>query len=226
MTTITASGKQFLTGPMHRLFKSKPLLKNRPIQSLSKVYAYTLLFLLSACASMPISSMWKLRNVDILTTNPQEIRIAIITNSLVQLADGSTSMAISFSSPSQEHNFSYRLKPIIKQNASSPELNSKIGRHEALTIFYLSQEDANSLKLAQSRILAIRDQNIEGDGSLSINIETGCFKQPPPKSLFANIFTQFDRKQGYVHMQRNLDLMQIREKGDQSLWQSCDAKVS
>lgn len=186
-----------------------------------RIATFSLLLLITACVSMPLGSMWKLRNLDVLSTDPAELRIAVITDKLVQLQDGSTTLAIGFSSELAEHTFNETLLATIKANAQVSALSREIQANQALTLFYLAEPEAEKLRLAQNRIQAIRDQGIDGNGSLSIGIRTGCFAEPPPNSLTANIFAQFDAAQGYIKMQSDLDLMDIARRANQDIWVQC-----
>lgn len=188
-----------------------------------KIAGVLITLLITACASMPIASMWKLRNLDMLTVEPRDLRIAVITNKLVQLQDGSTSITLSFSSEQAEHNFAYHLVTTIDRNAMPLNLLDEVEDGEVITLFYLAKSEAEKLRLAQSRILAIREQSAEGAGSMSIDINTGCFSSPPPKALPTDIFAQFDRTQGPIEMQSNLDLMEETRQAGKSFWAVCEA---
>lgn len=187
-----------------------------------KISLAGLVLLTTACVSMPLGSMWKLRNLDILNTDPKDLKIAVGTNPLVQLQDGSTSLSIAFNSDHAKHNFSYKLLATVKPNAEVGNLKNKISSDSALTLFYLAEKEAEKLKLAQNRIRSVRDLGVEGNGSLSIDIHTGCLSAPPPTSLPTDIYAQFDRQQGFIKMQSNLDLMQMAEKAQQEFWVQCE----
>lgn len=178
---------------------------------------------ITACVSMPISSMWKLRNLDMLNTEPEDLRIAVITDKIMQLNDGSTSLTIAFSSKQAEHNFSYRLLTTIEQRANVASLASEISDNQTLTLFYLSDKEAEQLRLAQNRMRAVRDQDIDGNGSLSISVHTGCFTGPQPDALLTTIYAQFDLQQGFIKMQSNIDLMEMSEQAEQQFWLPCES---
>jgi hypothetical protein len=108
--------------------------------------------LISGCVGMPISSMLKLRNMEPLETDPAGIRIAVITDKIVQLSNGSTSLTMGYSSEYPEFTFSNKSKATIINDATVPELESKRGPEQNITLFYLAEDAARIMKDAQSRI--------------------------------------------------------------------------
>ena len=177
---------------------------------------------LVACAGMPISSMFKLRNLNPLETNPADIRIAIITHKAVTFSDGATSLSIEFESEIAEHNFLNVYKASLETNPPVNILQEHRGDNENITLFYLAPDAAAGMQQTQNRIKTIRQADIEGSGSLSISINTACFQEAKPKSLSASIFAMFDKEQGYILMNRGLDLFEVAEReGQQEFWVEC-----
>lgn len=180
-----------------------------------------LLCLLTACANTPISSMWKLRNFDPLQANPSSIRLAVITNQIVILEDNSTTLGLAFSSEHPEHSFADTFYATVKPNAKVPELEHDKGINENITLFYLDETTANRMRLLQNRIKIIKEQNIKGEGSLSVNINTACFNGPKPDELDATIYARFSSEQGYIKLSSGIDLLAEAEKNDENLWIEC-----
>jgi len=177
--------------------------------------------LLAGCVSVPLSTMWKMRNFDFLSTSPSEFRFAVITDDTVKFNDVSISLSISYKTETPKESVEEKYFAVINPNAIIPELKAKVSANQSITQSYLKAEDAQRLKLVQNKINALRDQGIKVEGSLSINVNTGCFTQAIPASLIASIYARFDQ-QGYLPMQQNIDLLKIDEKVDQKLWQQCN----
>lgn len=165
--------------------------------------------------------MWKLRNFDPLQADPSQIRIAVITDKIVQLKDDAVTMELSFTSELPEHTFKNTSNAIVKTNSSVQELDSKLSDNQRITLFYLDKETADQMRLAQNRIRIIKQNDIEGDGSFNLNVNTGCFEGPKPKELNANIYAQFDASDGYIKMISDLDLLSQIDEGE--LWHQCDS---
>lgn len=178
--------------------------------------------LLSACASTPISSLWKLRNFDPLEADPNDIRLAVITDKIISLNDNSTSLSLGFSSTLSEHSFSSTFYTTIEKDAKVPELEKFKNSQEHITLFYLNEETARKMRIAQNKLRSIKDRDIEGDGGLSVNIRTGCFNGPKPEQLDASIFALFNAEQGYIKLSHGIDLMEEATKGDKHFWVQCE----
>ena len=82
--------------------------------------------LITACTSVPLSTMWKLRNFDPLQADPSQIRIAVITDKIVQLKDDAVTIELSFTSEFPEHTFKNISNATVKTNSSVQELDSKL----------------------------------------------------------------------------------------------------
>jgi len=181
-----------------------------------------LICLLSACAGMPISSMYKLRNFEPMDIDPQAVSIAVITHEAVQLADGSASLVLSYSSEVAEHNFSSHIVANLSRNPNIDSLQAARDDFEDITLFYLDEEAAKTLQIAQNRIHAIKQLNVEGDGSMSVNISSGCMAGSRPDSLSADIYVKFNNKLGYILINENVDLFaEALAAGQSEWWHEC-----
>ncbi|MEM7359651.1 MAG: hypothetical protein AAF431_11185 [Pseudomonadota bacterium] len=181
---------------------------------------------LTACAGIPITSIWKLRNLNPLDTDPAEISIAVVTHQGVQLQDGSTSLSLGFSSEVTEHNFTDEYVASIRRNADPAEVQADVNEDEAVTVFFLNPKAAEAMRTSQNRIRAIRDQQIEGSGSLSVSVHSGCSIGPKPDQLTADIYVKFNSRDGYILLNQNLDLFAMAARADQpGLWVECDQEA-
>ncbi len=180
--------------------------------------------ILTACTSLPLNTMWKLRNFDPLQADPSQMRIAVITDKIVQLKDDAVTIQLSFTSDDPEHTFKNTSHASVKTNTTVQELDSKLSDNERITLFYLDKEAAEQMRLAQNRIRIIKQNKIKGDGSLSVNVNTGCFDGPKPKELRASIYAQFDVNNGYIKMISDLDLLSQIDHGE--FWYECEAAAA
>lgn len=177
-----------------------------------------IIFALSACSSIPLTSMWKLRNVSPLEADPALFKIAVISNELIQLKDNSTSIALGFTSENSSYSFKTEVMASVNPNAIESELEPYRQSKERITLFTLNEDAVRQLRIAQSRIQTIKEKEIEGDGSLAVSIHTGCINGPKPKTVKANIFVSFAPSQGFVKLISNIDLLKREEK----FWVECD----
>lgn len=177
---------------------------------------------LTACTSMPLSTMWKLRDVNPLEADPGQFKIAVITNELIQLKDDSTSIGIGFSTDDVKHSFDTIVNASVKPNAREAQLEPFRKASERITLFNLNAEAAQQLRVAQSRIQTIKDKDINGEGSFTVGINTACIDAPKPKSVNANIFISFEPSQGYIKLVSNIDLLAESQGDEQGFWVECD----
>lgn len=177
-----------------------------------------IIIILSACTSIPLASLWKLRHVNPLEADPRLLKIAVITNEFIQLKDDSTTITLGFASQDQAHNFKTTVKASVTPNAVEAELEPYRNSRERMTLFTLNEKATRQLRIAQSRIQTIKDKDIEGEGSLAVNIHTGCIDGPKPKAVMANIFVSFAPSQGFVKLISNVNLLE--NEGD--FWVECE----
>lgn len=177
------------------------------------------LSLLTACAGMPISSMLKMRNIEPLEMDPAQIKIAVITDSAVKLGADSTSLTLGFRADLTGVSFSSQSVASIVNQAKVPELEAEKLAGQDITLFYLDDQAAAKMRAAQDKIKVIRQQEIDGEGSMSVSVNSGCFNSKRPERLLASIFVQFSEAQGFIEMQSNVDLLE--RAGDEDFWVEC-----
>lgn len=176
--------------------------------------------LTAACTSIPLSTMWKMRNFDPLQADPSAIKIAVITDKIVQLKDDAVTLELSFKSDFPEHTFENVSKATVETNSLVPELNELVGENQEITLFYLDEETAHKMRLSQNRIRIIRENEIEGQGSFGISVNTGCFEGPKPKELKADVYAQLEPENGYIKMISDVDL--LGQVNEEKFWNECE----
>lgn len=167
--------------------------------------------------------MWKLRNFDPLEADPSHIRIAVVTDEIVQLKDDAVTLELSFESEFPEHNFKNKSKATVKANSVVDELSHLLNSEQRITLFYLDTDAAHQMRLSQNRIRIIKENDVKGRGSFGLSIHTGCFKGPKPNSLIANVYAQFSPDRGYIKMISNIDLLKQLEPHQEEFWHECSA---
>lgn len=181
-----------------------------------------LAILVSGCTSMPISSMYKLRNLEPQDIRPAEVGIAVITHKGIRLSDGSANLVIGYKSIDPEHTFSSKISASVAKNPSIEILQDNRRNFEDITLFYLKDDAAETLRIAQNRIQAIKQLDIEGGGSLSVSVNHACAEGERPKELTANIYVKFNNQIGYLLLASNVDLNEAAKGADQAdFWREC-----
>ena len=101
------------------------------------LFVVVILVLLGACSTVPLTTMWKLRNFDALTADPAVIHIAVITDQIVQLRDDAVSLSLGFTSKNSQHSFNTQIKATLKTKANIAQLNKYLSEKQHITLFYL-----------------------------------------------------------------------------------------
>jgi len=136
------------------------------------------------------------------------------------------SLELSFRSEDDRHTFNNISKATVRANSEVQELNQHVEPNQRITLFYLQGEAAESMRLSQNRIKIIRQNDIEGNGRFSVNVNTGCFNGPKPKRLFATVYAKFNPEQDYIKMISKVDLLGQAEKTNQDFWVQCETNLS
>jgi hypothetical protein len=165
--------------------------------------------------------MWKLRNFDPFEADPSGIRIAVITDEIVQLEDDAVSLELGFRSADSHYNFNTAAKAKVKANAMVDQLGQYKQDSQRITLFYLSGNATDEIRLAQNRLRIIKQNEIQGEGSLGINVHVGCFNGAKPETILANVYAQFSPDQAYTKMVSNIDLLGQTDSSDDQFWHEC-----
>jgi len=181
--------------------------------------------LLESCAGIPLMTAYKLRNLDPLTTDPANVRIAVITDKSIELTDGSAVLELGFTAENPELSLNDRYETMISSHSDPRVISNKIsalGNNQHLILFELSPTDARAMRSMQEKIEQYRQNEVQGNGSLSVSITSGCFEKDVPNALLVDVYLMFSEDQGYLPLLSNMDLFEeARKAGTLDKWLDC-----
>ncbi|MAF75492.1 MAG: hypothetical protein CMF17_06485 [Idiomarinaceae bacterium] len=132
--------------------------------------------LVSACSSIPLSTMVKLMDLNPLEADPNQIIVAVKSPDGVSVNDGDVVLDFSFRTGEPESSFKHTFPVIVDSDyALSAELKDELENDEQFTVMRLSAADAQRMKNGQKTIREYRSQHEEGGaGSINVRLISAC----------------------------------------------------
>ncbi len=185
------------------------------------VTAAFLVFALTGCMSMPISTMYKMVAFSPLDMKPNEMRVAIRTNEAIDVQSGAVKIFMGLKSEGltedgekvqqaieEKYEFLVQVQPDIKADFS-PMLLDGIEDRERLTILKLSNEDAQTMTDGLTLAKKYKASKAQISGSFSISTENSCFGNLSQfEELEVDVFLQTDNKDGYMLFLEDFDIIE------------------
>ncbi len=163
---------------------------------------------LAGCGYMPISSMLKLRQLDLMTADARQIRVAVQMPDALEVREDGAVLEIGAERPNPDENLQERfiLEKIAGAAAADiPGVEVKPGFH--LSVFRVAEADMARLTDLRGKIKAWKEQDPDGTkGSLSIGA-AGCRRERLPEgALLVSTYLRTDNEDEFITMARNFDL--------------------
>ena len=181
----------------------------------------TLTVLLTACMSMPISTMYKMSQFSPLDMEPSEIRVAIRTNEVIDVQNGAVKISMGLASeglnedgekvhPAIDEKYEFQVQVLTDSKADiTPILLDGLEERERLTILKLSNEDAKVMADVLALARKYKASNVKINGSFSIGTENSCFGNISQfEELEVDVFLQTDNKEGYMLFIEDIDIIE------------------
>ena len=191
-----------------------------------KHLALLLTLLLTSCASVPLTSMYKLYRLSPMEADPSQIKIAIRAHENLGIPHGGAQIQLSYKTHDQNTYIDdIYLIDIVKNAMLTPELTEDMKVNEAITVLQLTPPDAKRMKQIQNLVKADKANDIEGQGSLGVSLNGICLRDGniPPDYQTIDIFMQTSNQDGYFVFTEDFDLTQSRPGWDADLtnWPKC-----
>lgn len=191
------------------------------------IFIFPLIFLssvcLSGCSSIPIMSMVKLSQLDPLSADPHNIRIAIRTTNAVGLQKGDVRMTLGYVADDNSLIIDdLYLVEVTQNHMVDKELLEDLEHNESVTIMHLSETDAKQMRRSQQLIAQRKANDLQGKGSFGIGIHGSCLKTDlPADKMLVDIFIQTEPNNRFFAITEDLDLFQ--QDGIENLqdWPKC-----
>ena len=177
---------------------------------------------LYACSGIPLSTLIKLRSLSPLDADPNQIRIALVSDQILQFSDKSVVLTLSYQANNQAQSVHTELFVSQLSSNKGTLLDGRYEAHEKVTIFFLDKAQAQVMSETQARIRQLKAEGVEGKGHLSVQVTASCFIEPPPDNLPTDFYIQLSQDQDFILLQNNFDLIKAAQKADVlNEWVTC-----
>ncbi len=188
--------------------------------------------LLSGCMSIPVTTMYKMSQLSILSLNPEEIQVAVRTNKLVEVHGGAVNIRMATSSEglaeessNEAENFppfnhEYKFRPqeqVLSASASNIPaiLKDDIEDNEKITTLKFYDKDAATMKDVLAQVKRYREKGAKVSGEFSIGFESSCFSNLYQfDELEVDLFLQTKEDDGFMLFFEDIDIIEEAREYD------------
>jgi hypothetical protein len=180
---------------------------------------------LSACTSVPLTTLYKLNKIDPMEADPAQIKIAIRADDRIGIREGGAKIEVKFEAEDGSLNIDETyLVEIIRNPEMRAELFADKNPGESVTVLGLTKSDIQRMRAVQSSVAAISKGDPEGTGSLGVFLDGVCLHSKMPEGdVLIDIFLQTSDQDGFFLLSRNLDLRKqsMQDGTDLDDWPDC-----
>ena len=175
--------------------------------------------LATACATIPLTSMYKLRKFDLTTTDIAVLRVAVQKPRYIGISKGGAKMVVSAEKKDGSYSQSqdFVLDELPKGSVDASQLPNPV-KWSDISGYRIALKDIGRLRALRMNIAQMKKQH--GDqiaGSLSVSVE-GCTRMAPPDGpVPITVWIKSEETEQYVVLLENIDLRQIMTQGNQSM---------
>jgi hypothetical protein len=172
---------------------------------------------LSACTSIPISSMYKLSRIDFMTTDLQRMRVALTLPNDLRPQQGGVHMDLAYQQGEKPEE-----KRVIKLEEATAAADivglPKPPEGEKTYVFRLSTSDVATLNKIRNDATAAKSKGQKGSLSMGIAAKEFCANTKIPSTpLLVTTYVYTSENNEYVVLTRDIDL-----RGDATISASLD----
>lgn len=170
--------------------------------------------LLTGCAGVPLTTMYKLHRLDPMDADPAHIKVAIRADERIGIREGGTKIEVKFKSEDGTVSIDdVFIVDVIRDPIMSIELMENKKPGESVTVLQLSEADAERFRFLQSSMARYKEEERKGTGSFGVGISGVCLVSPIPASeVVVDIFLQTDVDAGFYVLVRKMDLRKKLEQ--------------
>ena len=175
----------------------------------AKLAAVLVILFLAGCGTMPVSSIYKLRNFDIKTTNLAKFYAAVRIPESLAIREKGVKIDLGFKSEKAEIQFTEHIIMQQIDSLPSPALKGAQKSGYKIYIFKLSDRDAPKMRVVRSRITRLRKEHDDGVGSLAIGVKTCKRGALPEGPLFLSTYLKSAELDDFVVLVDNADIKKL-----------------
>jgi hypothetical protein len=166
----------------------------------------SVLFLLSGCTSIPVSSLITLSRIDFQTTRLQDLRVALELPDAIRPQTRGVMLNVEVSLGNAREKMEFRLEPA--GGASEPKgLIAASSQGREIYTFKLSDKDVQTLEATRRRIMTGKEKGEKGSLGMGVAAREFCRAAALSEgSIFASTYIATSETGGYIPMLRNYDL--------------------
>jgi len=167
--------------------------------------------LLAGCTSMPISSMYKLSRMDPMEADPAQIKVAVRADESIGIGKGDAQIEFKFDAEDDSLNIDEIYLIEVERNpVLHRELYADKKSGESITVLGLTTSDARRMRELQREMAPFRDGDVEGSGSLRVNLSGMCVHDKMPTGeVELDLFLQTSEQDGFFVIAKNLDMREV-----------------
>lgn len=172
---------------------------------------------LSGCTYMPISSMLKLRQFDLMTADARQIRVAVQMPEAIGVREGGAVLEIGVERSSSGEKLEERfMLEQVPGTGAAPGVERMPGSH--LEVFRMSEADMERLSALRRTVGAWKAVDPDGTkGSLSIGA-AGCRRGVLPEgALPVSTYLRTGSEEEFITMTRDMDLRTLVTDSDENI---------
>ncbi|GFE63743.1 hypothetical protein [Litoreibacter roseus] len=160
---------------------------------------------LAGCSSITPAGLGAAIRLDPVGTPPGDLTVAVSVPDALGLRDGDAEFRLAFvpDDPNAADPVNVTVPLNIREGTTGPRTAAA---DEAIYVLGFSAQNADLIAAAQDRIKALKDQQIAGNGQLSITVEGGCLKRSLDGRLPVSTWLRTDPEAGFVPLTRRVDL--------------------
>jgi len=171
-----------------------------------------LAWLAAACSHVPLATMVKLRNFDLLKTDPGALRIGVKYPVSIQIPPNGARMRLTVT---EKNSGTVQVKEElafdrVRSAAEKAELSSELQAGWRIDIFRLPQDRIAAFKAFQDRLLAMSETERDRiDGSMNLSVDACIAGENRPDSIVVSTYLKASETGGFVPLVRDADLQAL-----------------
>lgn len=159
--------------------------------------------------------MYSLSKLDLMKTDPEQIRVAVRVDDSVNVSRGSAQITLGYkaedNSIDEAHEFDVQLN---SAQLLTPKLVKGMLPGEQVTVMSLVPEDARTMRDLQQRLTRYKAAGGDGEGSFSLHVGDLCLdKEPPAGDIPLTLFLRTQDDAEYIVFS-NSELRDLFDKSD------------
>jgi len=192
-------------------------LPNRPNTATSRatgrgLLAATLFLFLCACGHVPLATMVKLSDFDVLETAPEALRLAVKYPDSIRIPQNGAQMRLTLQEKSNgkmllEEELAFER---VETGAEKAELTDELQTGWRIEIYRLPRSKIAAFKDFQTRLATMsKAERSKVDGSMDISVDGCLASRGKPDKIVVSTYLKAPELGGFIPLLRNADLEEM-----------------